>query len=341
MLKWFNLNVGNVNVILKIKSLCKSFTRDHKVVNNVDLSLEKGTILALIGESGSGKTTLIRLISGLETPESGTISLNNKIVNSDTVFVNPEHRNIGMVFQDYALFPNLTVFENVVYGISKLNDKDIVVNEVLNLVGLQDYKDRYPHQLSGGQQQRVALARALAPKPHLLILDEPFSNLDSNLRIQLRNEIFSVIRSTGVSAIFVTHDTQDAMAVADDIGVLKDGEVIQRGSARELYTHPDNFYIGALFRELVILSNSDLECFGFQNDNANIIAIQTKSFAVNPKSRYSTKSKIIKRQFTPEGYLNTVRLKSSNEIRFYSDRGSVGDDIEIGFESENLFVFKS
>jgi iron(III) transport system ATP-binding protein len=330
-----------VNIILNIKSLCKSFTRGNTVLNSVDLSLEKGKILAIVGESGSGKTTLIRLISGLETPEKGSIMLNNTIVNSDTIFVNPEHRNIGMVFQDYALFPNFTVFENVVYGISIANDKEIIVNEVLTLVGLQGYQDRYPHQLSGGQQQRVALARALAPKPNLLILDEPFSNLDSNLRIQLRNEIFGVIRSTGVTAIFVTHDTQDAMAIADDIVVLKDGEIMQKGTARDIYSHPSNYYIGSLFRELVILSNSDLKCFGYQNDNTDIIALQIQSFKVNSNTTYAIKSKIVKNQFAPEGYLNTIRLKNSTEIRFYSDKDIVGNDIVIGFESQDLLIFKS
>jgi len=330
-----------VNVILNMKSLCKSFARGNMVVNSVDLSVEQGKIMAIVGESGSGKTTLIRLISGLETPESGTISLNNNVVNSDTIFVNPEHRNIGMVFQDYALFPNLTVFENVAYGISKSNDKENVVQEVLTLVGLQGYQDRYPHQLSGGQQQRVALARAVAPKPHLLILDEPFSNLDSNLRIQLRNEIFGIIRTTGVTAIFVTHDTQDAMAIADDIVVLKEGEIMQKGTARDIYNNPSNYYIASLFRELVILSKSDLECFGFQNDSTGIMAIQTKSFRVNSNSTYSVKCKIVTSQFTLSGYHNTVRLKNSTEIRFYSDQDLIGDDIVLGFGNTDILVFNS
>ncbi len=331
----------DVNVILNIKALYKSFSRDNMVVNGLDLSVEQGKIIAIVGESGSGKTTLIRLISGLETPERGTICLNNNIVNSDTIFVKPEYRNIGMVFQDYALFPNLTVFENVAYGISKTNNKKDVVNEVLALVGLDGYQDRYPHQLSGGQQQRVALARAVAPKPDLLILDEPFSNLDSNLRIQLRNEIFGIIRRTGVTAIFVTHDTQDATAIADDIVVLKDGEIVQKGTSKDIYSYPTNYYIASLFRELVRLTNSDLECFGFENDSTDIIALQAKSFKVDSNSTYSVNSKIITSQFTLEGYHNTIRLKNNTEIQFYSDMDLSGKSIDLGYESKDVLVFNS
>ena len=238
---------NNMNTILNIKSLSKSYNnRKELVVNNINLSIERGKILAIVGESGSGKTTLIRLISGLETPNEGAITLNEKIVTSDTVFVGPEKRNIGMVFQDYALFPHLTVYENVIYGISKLINKEKTVNEILKLVSLVGLEQRYPHQLSGGQQQRVALARAIAPKPQLLILDEPFSNLDSNLRTQLREEIFSIIKKINATAIFVTHDIKDANAVADEILILKDGEILQYGTIKQVLNQPINKYVSNL-----------------------------------------------------------------------------------------------
>src|SRR5690606_846250 len=199
--------------MLTVNSLSKSFNKGKTfALRDVSFHLNQGDVYAIVGESGSGKTTLIRLIAGLESPDEGTIFINNELVSSIKKNVKPEKRNIGLVFQEYALFPHLTVLDNVLYGISKLKNKKEQADEVLSLVGLLDYKGRYPHQLSGGQQQRVALARALAPKPSLLILDEPFSNLDAMLRAQLRNEVFDIIKKSGVTAIFVTHDTQDALS---------------------------------------------------------------------------------------------------------------------------------
>jgi iron(III) transport system ATP-binding protein len=179
--------------MLRIESLSKSFDKGKSyALKDVSFHLKEGDVYAIVGESGSGKTTLIRLIAGLETPDSGFIEMNGKQVSSIKKIVPPEKRNIGLVFQEYALFPHFTLFENILYGISKLKNKKERAEEALNMVGLLKMKDRYPHQLSGGQQQRVALARALAPQPSLLILDEPFSNLDAMLRAQLRNEIFDI-----------------------------------------------------------------------------------------------------------------------------------------------------
>lgn len=221
--------------MLTIQSLSKSYDKGKNfALDDVTIDLKAGDVCAIVGESGSGKTTLVRLIAGLERPDEGSISLNGKVIASDKKFVQPEKRKIGLVFQEYALFPHLTIEENILYGISKLKNKKKRAQEMLDLVGLSDLGKRYPHQLSGGQQQRVALARALAPEPSLLILDEPFSNLDAMLRMQLRNEVFDIIKKTGVTVLFVTHDTQDALSVADEIMILQNGKVIQKDAAETI-----------------------------------------------------------------------------------------------------------
>ena len=240
-------------ILLEVKNVKKIFNKEKVVaLNNVSFSLNKGNIVAVVGESGSGKTTLIRLITGLETLDYGTISIKEKVVSSVAIFVKPQLRNVGMVFQDYALFPHFNVFDNIEYGISKLSAKikKERIKEVLSLVGLSNKEKSYPHELSGGQQQRVALARALAPSPELLILDEPFSNLDVVLRNQLRKDILAILKKTNTTAIFVTHDIKDALEVSDEIIVLKDGVVLQQGITKEVYENPEDGYVKLLFENL-------------------------------------------------------------------------------------------
>ncbi|MEX6625589.1 ABC transporter ATP-binding protein [Tenacibaculum sp. P3-BQ1] len=237
--------------LLEVKDVKKTFNKGKVVaLNNVSFSLSKGKIIAIVGESGSGKTTLIRLITGLETLDFGTILIKEKTVSSSAIFVKPQLRNIGMVFQDYALFPHFSVADNIGYGISNLSDKKDRIKEVLTLVGLSDKENSYPHELSGGQQQRVALARALAPKPELLILDEPFSNLDVILRSQLRKDILAILKKTNTTAIFVTHDIKDALEVSDEIIVLKNGVILQQGITKEVYENPEDGYVKLLFENI-------------------------------------------------------------------------------------------
>lgn len=239
------------NLLLQVNDVVKTFNRGKVIaLNNISFSLEKGKILAIVGESGSGKTTLIRLISGLDVVNKGKIALNNTVVSSENVFIEPQDRNVGMVFQDYALFPHLTVFDNIAYGISKNENKKERVQEVLKLVGLCDLEKRYPHELSGGQQQRIALARALAPKPELLILDEPFSNLDVILRNQLRKDIHSILKETKTTAIFVTHDIKDALTISDEMMVLQKGKMLQYGLTKEVHENPEKSYVKLLFENM-------------------------------------------------------------------------------------------
>jgi iron(III) transport system ATP-binding protein len=239
--------------VLELSELYKKYNRkEGYAVKGVSLKVERGELLALVGESGSGKTTLLRMIAGFEIPEKGQIHLNHLCVVGPRSFVNPEKRKIGMVFQDYALFPHLTVYQNIIFGLRHL-DKDQKkerAEQVLQLVGLQQFGARYPHQLSGGQQQRTALARALAPQPDLILLDEPFSNLDGLLKEQVRKDMRDILKKTGSTAIFVTHDTKDALATADRIAILKNGEIEQTGSSKELYEKPVNAYVASFFGQI-------------------------------------------------------------------------------------------
>lgn len=237
--------------ILTVKNVSKAFTKGKvKALDSISCSLTNGKVLAIVGESGSGKTTLIRLIAGLEVLDSGEIYLKDNLVSSATSFTNPEHRNVGMVFQDYALFPHFTIYKNIAYGISKHKNKKDRISEVLELVGLSEFEHRYPHELSGGQQQRVALARALAPEPEILLLDEPFSNLDVILRKQLREDVLKILKNANCTAIFVTHDIKDALAISDEIMVLKEGVLLQKGVTKEVFKNPKTPYVASLFKSI-------------------------------------------------------------------------------------------
>src|SRR5690606_17365444 len=219
-----------------------------------NLSVRAGQIVTLLGPSGGGKTTALRLIAGFETPDSGRILINGQLMAGDGVFVPPENRRVGMVFQEYALFPHLTVFENVVFGVSgNAADKAARAKEMLALVGLEDTAKRLPHELSGGQQQRIALARALAPRPQIVLLDEPFSNLDAALRAQVRREVRDILKSTGATCVFVTHDQREAFTLSDEVVILLDGTIAQVGTPRTVYTQPATREVAAFVGETNLL----------------------------------------------------------------------------------------
>ena len=219
--------------------------RAQAAVHGVSLGLHAGDIGVLIGPSGCGKTTLLRAVAGLEPVSSGDIRLTKSVVSSATLSVPPEQRRIGMVFQDYALFPHLSVGRNVAFGIHQLPraEQAARVAEVLQLVGLEGSENRYPHELSGGQQQRVALARALAPQPSMLLLDEPFSNLDVALRERLASEVRGILKAAGATALFVTHDQFEAFAIGDVIGVMHEGHLHQWDDAYTLYHRPATRFV--------------------------------------------------------------------------------------------------
>ncbi|MBP2026852.1 iron(III) transport system ATP-binding protein [Acetoanaerobium pronyense] len=196
-------------------------------IKDFTLDIKRGEIVSILGNSGSGKSTILRLIAGLEIPKSGSISINGKMIVDNNTFTPPEKRKVGMVFQDYALFPHMTVENNINFGLRSMTrkEKQLRIEEMLSLVNMTEYKKRYPYELSGGQQQRVALARALAPAPSLLIFDEPFSNLDANLKVKIRCELRNILKDTGITSIFVTHDLDDANVIADQIVYIDNGMV--------------------------------------------------------------------------------------------------------------------
>lgn len=227
----------------------------HHVVRKLSLRLGKGRIGCLLGPSGCGKTTVLRCIAGFERVTAGEIRLDGQVVSSRNRHVPPEHRRIGMVFQDYALFPHLSVAANVGFGLRGANPETrrARVAELLDIVGLADQGSKYPHELSGGQQQRVALARALAPRPALLLLDEPFSNLDVDLRERLSFEVRDIIQATGTTAILVTHDQHEAFAVADEIGIMHEGRIQQWDTPYNLYHRPANRFVADFIGQGVLV----------------------------------------------------------------------------------------
>lgn len=236
--------------VLEARSLGKRYGNSAELaLHDVNLSVGSGEVLAVVGESGSGKTTLLRLIAGLEIPTNGEVLLNGHVASSVRGCVPPERRGVGIVFQDYALFPHLTVMQNIEFGLQSLRrgQRAERAAQALALVGLAAYAGRYPHELSGGQQQRVALARAMAPQPSLLLLDEPFSNLDVMLKEQVREEVGDIIRAAGTTAIFVVHDLEDVLSIADRIAILRGGALRQVDTPAAVYLNPADEYVARLF----------------------------------------------------------------------------------------------
>jgi iron(III) transport system ATP-binding protein len=231
---------------IQLEQVTKRFHGSQQpAVDSINLIIERGEIITLLGPSGCGKTTTLRMLAGFENPSTGKITIGDQTVFDDYKSLPPEKRGIGMVFQDYALFPHLTIEKNVMFGLNKWKRKERKerAQEVLELVGLADFANRYPNQISGGQQQRVALARALAPRPLVVLMDEPFSNLDAGLREKMRYEITSILRKANTTAIIVTHDQKDAFAVSDRVVVMKDGIIQQVASPREMYRCPKNSFV--------------------------------------------------------------------------------------------------
>ncbi|MGD8441950.1 MAG: ABC transporter ATP-binding protein, partial [Desulfobacterales bacterium] len=246
---------------IEIQGLFKRF-KNVVAINHIQLEVKKGEMLTLLGPSGCGKTTTLRCIAGLERPDEGDIIIDGKPMLSQG-FVQPSKRGIGMVFQNYAVWPHMKVYNNVVYGLKlqRLSRQSIKekAQTVLKLVGLDGLEDRYPAQLSGGQQQRVALARALVGNPKVLLLDEPLSNLDAKLREELRFEIKSLVRRMGITSVYVTHDQAEAMVISDRIAVMESGNVVQIGNAQEIYQKPANRFVADFIGTMNFMSGKVVE----------------------------------------------------------------------------------
>lgn len=235
--------------IIEFKQVSK-FYGDVEALHDLSLAVEEDQVISLLGPSGCGKTTTLRLIAGVETPDTGDLWVSRKHVSGSGIWVPPEQRRIGMVFQDYALFPHLNLYKNIAFGLQHFNGKKASrVAEMLELVGLAGYEERMPHEISGGQQQRVALARALAPNPDVLLLDEPFSNLDTALRKQVRTEVRNILHDTHTTSVFVTHDQEEAFSLSDKVAVIFDGRLAQFDTPQNLYQFPASKQVASFVGE--------------------------------------------------------------------------------------------
>jgi iron(III) transport system ATP-binding protein len=291
-------------------------------VHENDLCVERGEFVALLGPSGCGKTTLLRLIAGFERPDAGEVAIEDRRVAGPGTWVPPERRRVGIVFQDYALFPHLTVAANVAFGISR-NDRTRRVGELLRLVGLVGYDDRYPHELSGGQQQRVALARALAPRPSVVLLDEPWSNIDPLLRATIRTELAEILRAIDVTVLFVTHDREEAFSIADRIALMREGQVVQSGPPEEVYFVPadrwvaefagaGNFLAGELEGELV---KTPIGRFPVENSSpAREVEVLIRPELLELRPDPAGAGEVVSREFRGHDVFYRVRLSNGSTV---------------------------
>jgi iron(III) transport system ATP-binding protein len=238
----------NRDTVISCAGLTKRYG-DVLALDAFDLEVDRGSILGLLGPSGSGKTTALRVIAGFEHPDAGTVSIGGRVVAGGAAWVPPEQRRVGMVFQDYALFPHLDVAHNVGFGLKGKPDRADRVAEVLQLVGLEELARRMPHELSGGEQQRVALARALAPRPEVILLDEPFSNLDAPQRERVRREVRTILVEARATAVFVTHDQEEALSMSDQVAIMRAGRVLQTASPHDVYHHPVDCWVARFLGE--------------------------------------------------------------------------------------------
>lgn len=327
------------------------------IVRSVSLLLEAGEIGCLLGPSGCGKTTLLRSIAGFQPLRQGTITIAGKVMSAAQTLVAPESRGIGMVFQDVALFPHLTVAENIAFGMRKATtaEKNQRVDELLVRIGLPGYQARYPHELSGGQQQRIALARALAPRPSLLLLDEPFSSLDAELREKLAVEVRQLLKQEGITALLVTHDQQEAFAMADKAGVMYQGELLQWETPYQLYHQPRHQLVadfighGVLLQGVVNTSGSLASPLGMLEHSAlrDIVGGTPVSFLVRPDDIVPDDSSRLRGVIKARGFrgahnLYSVELSPGIEILTLSpshEQLQVGMEIGLRPEFDHLVVF--
>ncbi len=295
-------------------------------VDDVSFELADHELLALVGPSGCGKSTLLRMIAGLIPTESGSIELAGQVVDGHGVVVPPERRRVGLVFQEHALFPHLTVAGNVEFGVRN-GDRDARVAEMLELVGLDGYGRRYPHELSGGERQRVALARALAPRPALLLLDEPFASLDPNLRARVRDDVAAILRSTRTPAVFVTHDQNEALAIGDRVAVMQAGRIAQIGTPEEVFHWPISRFVAAFMGEASFLTAqgqpSGLEGVEVPPDTTVMVRPDDITFDVDAAGT----AEIVGAEFRGMEWCYTLRLATGEELRStrsHLDRVAVG-----------------
>ena len=326
---------------VELKNINKVFG-DYKASNNVNFGIEKGKLVALLGPSGSGKTTILRMIAGLEHPDSGDIIIDGKVVND----IPASKRGIGFVFQNYALFRYMTVYDNIAFGlrVQKVSKKKIDerVKELIKLIGLEGLDNRFPSQLSGGQRQRVAFARALAPNPQLLLLDEPFAAIDAKVRQELRSWLKEMIEKLGVTSIFVTHDQDEAIEVADEIIITNKGRVEQKGSPVEIYQNPQTAFAASFFGQTSLIENYTSFSTFDEIENADSAILRPEFVKVTKKNevqKYKTSAAegVVERvSFRGNNIELTVRCKGNV---FTARRGLDENPIEAG-EKVDVFIYR-
>lgn len=349
---------------LELNGVVQRYGR-HTVVDGVDFSLEAGRIACLLGPSGCGKTTLLRCIAGFEEIAAGKIRLHGKVVSRSGQRVTPEKRRIGMVFQDYALFPHLTVEQNVAFGLGRQQNEEahLRVRQLLATVGLAGQGDKFPHELSGGQQQRVALARALAPRPELILLDEPFSNLDVGLRERLSVEVREILKREGSTAILVTHDQHEAFAMADEIGVMYQGRIQQWDVPYNLYHRPANRFVADFIGQGVLvsgtvgdnnsvdmelgtlISDTPVECNESCTncDNGCRVDILLRPDDIVHDDASEVKAEVLHKAFRGADILYTLRLASGTEVLSLvpsHHNHALGEKIGIRLDADHVIAFK-
>jgi iron(III) transport system ATP-binding protein len=349
--------------ILFLKNVTKQFSAHQTpAVDNISLSLAQGELLGLLGPSGCGKTTLLRIIAGFEQPSMGMVEIAGRTVAGKGYWIPPEQRNTGMVFQDYALFPHLTIAENLAFGLQRKCDRlskaqiKQRIAEVLLLVGLSGLEKRYPHELSGGQQQRVALARALAPQPALILLDEPLSNLDVQVRQYLRHEIRHILKAAGTSAIFVTHDQEEALAISDKIGVMRQGKLEQIGTPEEIYTQPASRFVAEFVTQANFLPakrNGDLwqteigvweipVARGFKESDTGELMIRQEDIKLKPDE--TSTLAICDRQFLGREYRYCLETSSGKRLHVRTTTNTqlpIGMRVKLSVSPDAAQIFPS
>ena len=313
-------------MFLRISDLKKYYNESEPLIRNLNFSVNKGEIVSFIGESGSGKTTFLKCLAGLEKINSGSIELNGKILNDDTTFVNPNLRKIGFVFQDYPLFPHINVLKNITINLEKSFFSKL--DYILQLTNLKDLCERFPDQLSGGEQQRVCLARALIREPDLLLLDEPFSNLDSSIKFTIQQEIHKIIKQTKTTTILVTHDIKDTFNISDKILIFKAGILQQYDNPVNMYCNPVNCYCAKILGEL------------------NQVTINDKTYFIRPEKIKLTetskfKAKVEKSLFAGKEYKITANVEGESWSFFNEDSIDIDKNIYLNFENKDLLEFDS
>ena len=316
---------------LEVENLVKSYG-NNPVIKNLTFSIEKGQLISFVGESGSGKSTFLKCLTGLENINSGKVILNNKIINDKNLFVKPQRRKIGYVFQDYPLFPHLNIKENICFNLEKRYFKNF--EDIVKLTNLKQLLERYPHEISGGEQQRVSIARSIIREPDLLLLDEPFSNLDANIKYSIRDEICKIIKKTNTTTILVTHDINDALNISDKILIFKAGIVQQYSDPEKMYCEPANCYCAEVLGEINKFPKDD-KIYYIRPENLKVVDSSSNSIIIE-KCFFQGKSyKLLGR------YKNNIwslysktPLKINSEVFFeYSD----SDLIYFGDSCPNFF----